>query len=411
MPSASEADVVVLSFPKYGIEIDKWLSYRCNSVFTTPSDGFDFTLAAESIDAPTRLALKNGELFQIKVNGHTQASGYIDRVAVSSSRSSGTIWRIEGCDRLAQAVRSGIDPRIRFKEGQTLLDVLRVVFAPFGYTDANMLSSNDVNRDVRTGGIRGDKVSKKGKELKSFAVHQNRPYPGEGAFAFASRLAQRFGLWIWLSAEGNSLIVGLPTYDQPPRYRLFDKFNADQRLSNIEDGEARYDTTRQPSCIVASGFSYGGEADRARYKVIITNELVGIGADGNYIPSVAQIVAANPDAIVIPPRTVFAQPAMRPHPAAQPIYLHDQESQTPDQLQAFARRELALYQRDSLVVNYVVEGHTNEGSLWCVDTMVDVDDDYRDIHEPLWVLGRTFEKSRQGTRTHLHLIRPYTMAF
>lgn len=418
--SDSESDIVTLSLPASGLKISKWVEYRANSNFLTPTDGFEFTLAVDSISDQAREGLRAGARVTIDVNDHVQADGYIDRVTTSASRGGGTVMRVEGCDRLAQVVRAGIDPRVRFTEGQTLLDLLETVFAPFGYTTDNMLVSNETNRNIRSGQTQGGKTSishskKKGttvKPLKSFVIHQLKPYHGERAFAFASRITQRFGLWIWLSAEGNVLIVGNPTFDQPPRYTLHNKRNG-SGTRGIISGVAHEDSSDQPSCIVATGFSYGGETDRSNHKVIVVNEIVAMAADGFATDAVSKIISANEDASQLPLRTVFPSTALRPHPAAQPIYPHDQESQTLEQLQGFARRELALKQQHSLHVTYHVEGHTtNSDVIWCTDCIVDVDDDFLGIHEPMWILSRTFEKSRHaGTTTTLELIRPYTLAF
>jgi prophage tail gpP-like protein len=410
--TSTESDVVELLFPKYGFGIDKWLSYSANSNFLTPSDGFEFTLANDALDDTIRDALKRGEEFRIIVNGNTQAEGFIDKVTTESSRNGGTILRVEGCDKLAQVVRAGIDPRVRFSNNVTLLDILKKLFAPFGYTEENMLVSNDVNRGVLQGQVRGQRLTKGGKKkgprpVKSFTLHQTKPYPGEGTFAFASRLTQRHGLWIWLSAIGNQLIISRPNFTQPASYHLFDKGGPE---TNILHGTAREDSSQQPSCIVATGYSYGGEADRSHLKVIVVNEIVGLGPDGFATPAVSKIIADNPDACQLPPRTIFPPEAIRAHANAQPLYLHDQESQTLEQLQNYARRELALRQKDSLHVTYTVPGHEQNGTVWAVDAIVDVDDDARGIHEPLWILSRTFEKSREGTFTRLECIRRFTMA-
>lgn len=412
--TATESDVVEMCFPRFGFAIDKWISYEANSVFTTPSDGFHFVLSRNSIDDTVFNALQLGELFQIKVNGHTQAHGYIDRVRISASREQGTIIHVDGCDKLAQVVRAGIDPRTRFStDGLTLHDVVIAVLAPFGYTSDSILTTNDTNRDLRSGQVRGAKVSKKGKSLKSYTLHQSKPYPSEGAFAFMSRLSQRHGLWIWLSAEGDRIIVNRPTFNQPPRYRLFAKLNGNGIDTNIEHGEAVKDSSQQPSCIIATGFSFGGDDGvNSRFKVIVVNELVATGPDGFATDAVSAIIAANEDASQLPIRSVFPPQTRKAHPAAQPMYLHDQESQTLDQLQNYARRELALRQKDSLRVMYTVPGHEQNGTIYCVDTIFDVDDDVRDIHEPLWCLGRTFHKSVDGgTYTTLELIRPHTLSF
>lgn len=411
----AEDDIVVMELPDLGLQISKWISYSANSHFTTPTDGFEFLLSADDTPANVRDALRAGARSRISVNGQPQAEGYVDRVTTQASRSAGTQIRVEGSDALAQVVRSGIDPRTRFADNMTLLDVLIRVFEPFGYTIDDFLVDNDTNRNIRTGAILGPKTTlhhskKKGttvKPLKSYVLHQTKPYPGEGAFAFASRLAQRFGLWIWLSAVGGIVIVGKPTFDQPARYTIV---NGEGTASTVLDGSAREDSSNQPSIIVATGFSYSGDADRSALKVVLLNELVASDADGT-LQSALDIVSANKDAKVVPVRGVFSINALRRHPSVQPIYLHDQESQTLEQLENYARRELAMRQKDSLHVHYVVEGHENNGVIWCVDTIVDVQDDLLGIHEPLWVLSRTFEKSRDsGTRTILELIRPHTFA-
>lgn len=410
----AESDVVEMGFPRYGFGIDRWVSYAANSNFLTPVDGFEFVVSDDAIDDTIRLALKSGEEFIIKVNGVIQAQGYIDKVTTESSRGGGTVVRIEGCDKLAQPVRAGLDPRTRFPNNVTLLDVLLKVFGPFGYEKiADFVSSNDVNRDVKMGQIRGDTVSRKGKPLKGYVLHQTKPYPGEGCYAFAARLSQRHGLWIWLSALDGQLIVSRPDFKQKPQLYLFDHRDGASRLTNILHGVAREDMSQQPSCIVATGYSYGGEADRSHLKVIAVNEIVSLRSDGKLTDGVKKVITDNPDALVLPIRgaDVFVDAALRPHPNAQPIYLHDQESQKPEQLEGFARRELAKHQKDSLHVTYTAQGHSQEGVVWCVDSMVDVDDDARGIHENMWILGRTFEKSREGTFTRLELIRPFTLSF
>jgi prophage tail gpP-like protein len=57
-----------------------------------------------------------------------------------------------------------------------------------------------------------------------------------------------------------------------------------------------------------------------------------------------------------------------------------------------------------------VYGHTQDGHPFAVDTLIDVDDDVLGLHEPMWVMERTYTKSRSaGTTTTLTLIRRYTL--
>ena len=105
----------------------------------------------------------------------------------------------------------------------------------------------------------------------------------------------------------------------------------------------------------------------------------------------------------------------REDPVARPMFLHDDEAKTPDQLVRFAYRELSLRQQRMWTGRYVVEGHTQGAAKnpWAVDTIVTVDDDSgKGFHGPMYVRGRTFEKSRNGgTRTTLRLCLPHTIDF
>jgi prophage tail gpP-like protein len=411
---APEEAVIALEIRELGLRIDTWKSYRYNSHFLTPTDGWSFTLGDESLKDSITEKIAVGQRVTLSINGHVQGDGYIDALEVSSSRNRGTDITVHGRDRLAPVVDSCIDPATRFTAGMTLFDVVQKVFSPFGWlTDADFLVSNETNRNVITGQSRGTPTSKKGKPLKSFTLHQLKPYPHEGAFQFAARIAQRFGLWIWLSAEGNVVILAKPSFEQEARYTIRHKrgTTGPALRNNVLSGQVRKDGTEQPSVIIATGHGGGGEHPRAHMKVAMINELVGLDDGGSPTAEVAAVLAKHPDAKVVEQRSVFGK-AARYSTKARPLFLHDDESKTLEQLEGFVKREMALKQRNSMVATYTVEGHTQNDIPWCVDTMVDVDDDVSNVHESLWLLSRTFEKGRNsGTTTTIELIRPYTLDF
>lgn len=99
--------------------------------------------------------------------------------------------------------------------------------------------------------------------------------------------------------------------------------------------------------------------------------------------------------------------------APRPLFLHDEESKTQEQLENFVRREMAQRLRASLEVHMVVDGHrAPNGAYWATDTMVTLRDDLSGLNEALWIVARTFQKSRHdGTTTELQLIRPYSLVF
>lgn len=421
--SQPESDAIVLQLrdDRGGVsqEVTNFVSYSFNSHFLTPTDGFHFTIGDEAVLRSLLGAVYVGQRVSLTINGLRQADGYIDRIHVRSSRDGGTELTIEGRDRLSKVVDANADPqKYRFTANNTLEDVLVHTLHGFGWTEDHVLDDNAANANIITGQLQGQRTSKKGKLLKSFSLHQFKPYPQEGVFGFLSRLSQRFGLWIWLSADGEDVIVSRPNFEQPAIVRLVHKLS-DTGQNNVVTGECAINGTNQPTMIIATGFGGGGEYDRSHMKVIMVNELTGLTAGGLYRSEVRDTLLDHPEATVLDARGqlgsllvndgVVGNMVKAPH---RPIYLHDDESKTIEQLENFVRREMALRQRDGITAHYTFEGHTLQGAPWCVDTIVDVDDDALGLHTRMWVMSRTFEKSRMGgTTTTVELIMPYTLEF
>lgn len=445
-------DEVVVEFPSIGARIDRWKSYSYNSEFLTPTDGWSFTFGDDETSDEILRQVEVGQRLTLRVNGVVQGDGYIDDVDARASRR-GFEVTISGRDLLAPVIDSHIEPSQTFKAGMTLADILLAIFKPFGFTEFAL--DNDANRDALKGSKRGTKVTKGGKKkgprpLKSFVQHQLKPYPCEGAFAFAARLAQRHGLWIWLGADNKTIIVATPDFEQEPSARIVRRRGTAGIANTVLDGTVRRSLSDQPSCIVATGRGGGGENPRSGMRVIAINGIVradteavlsrfkgGVAVD--HFESNRKIAEGAKTVAPIAPLNdrdfdmrddPYIVPILKRYPGAKvvvvgqnfatrylvaqarPIYLQDDESTTLDQIEYFARREIALRQRKSFEANYTVQGHVADGQAWTVDTIVDVQDDVLGIHEPLYVLGRTLHKTRGGgTTTDLHLIRPGTLVF
>ena len=420
-PTQPEQEEVVLNLPDSQLEVKHFTEYSFNTNFLTPTDGWAFTVAQERLSEEVMRALKPGAAVKLTINGGVESSGYIDSIEITASRGSGTEWHIHGRDRLAQAVDACADPTIAFKEGQTLLDLMKTIFAPFGWSEEKHFIADqlDAKKDARTGALR-NKVRRsdaKGygrKAIREYQLHQVKPYMREGAFAFASRVAQRFGLWIWATPTGEQLAVSKPDFDTDPLYEIRRNYDG---TTNVLEGSVKFDIADQPTHIVASGWTQSGEFSGSAMKAVYANTAV-VGPDGgdsNVAPDAVQkYVAAG--ARVLGGQT-FHDDFRLSVPRTKILYLADPESLTKEQLEAYARREMALLQRKALTVSYTVEGHAQDTPKhgfvpWTVDTIVRVDDDIADLHEDLYVLGRTFHKSRSGgTTTHLDLIRRNTLFF
>jgi prophage tail gpP-like protein len=395
------------------VALDKFLEYNFTSDFLIPSDQFSFTVAYNYLTDKEKQALVIGAEVVLEVVGSVQCTGYIDSLDFTGSRDGGTRLTITGRDKLSYAVDSHIDPRVSFKAEQSLLEVLGTVFEPFGFSEDMIDADNDANRSAQTGNLANNtrkgegarSVGARGRALKKFKIQPYKPYPGEGVFAFASRLSQRFGLWIWMSADGNTLIVSKPNFDTQSVATL--QRSLDPKISannNVLDGTIKFDATNQPSIVYASGSGGGGEFPKSKLRAGIKNPCIDVDTTA--------IEETYPQVQVEKPNYGFAK-FKNKH--ARPIYLYDDESKTQEQLDYYVQREMSLFTRRSLNASYTVPGHAyrtgGEVCVWTVDTLVNVIDDVADFQEQMWVQSRTFTKSRGGTRTQLQLIRPNTLVF
>ena len=389
-------------------EVTNFREYSFNSHFLTPTDHFSFVIGDEALKKSVLEGIFVGQQVTLQVSNYVQAGGFIDRVKIKTSRGGGTEVHIEGRDWMSPAVDANMDPeRTKFQAGQTLEDVIKACFAPYGFGGiGQIVISDEANANIITGQHRGSGTSKTGKPLKSFQIHQLKPYAHEGVFTFASRLSQRFGLWIWPSADGQSLIVDVPDFDQKAIYNIFHK----QGATNYLEGEIDANAEAQPTIIVATGFGGGGEYPRSGMKVVMVNEVTGLDAKGAIRADVQTVITQNADAKLLALRSGFA--VRMPNARVRAVYLHDDESKTVQQLEDFVRREMALRQQASVVVHYTFEGHTLMGIPWYTNSVAHVDDDALEIHGRMWCISRSFTKSRGGgTHASVEFIMPNTMSF
>ena len=397
-----------------GTELRHFLSYEFTSDFLSPSDSWSFTVDTDELSDQDRAALVIAARVEVSVGDVVQSIGYIDDLRYHGSRSGGSLLEVSGRDWLARAVDNQLDPTlVRFTDAQTLDYLLTTVFAPYG---VSVLEDNNLaNRNLVRGRVYGDKRSKKGKPLKRYQLHALKPYDNEGVFAFASRVSQRFGLWLWPSVDGSTLIAGKPDYEQDTSYALRHKRDSSDQHNNVLDWDVTLSRKDQPAFIVARGFGGGGaDAKTSTGGLIINPNIIADStATGrspiDLYPTLTAVTNA-PDSVQYYGDTKFL-PIFDPN--AGPCFLRDTESHDKDQLFAFMHRELSLRQRKVLTARYTIPGHRLNGQPVALDTLIDVDDDFTGIHQPLWVIGRRFHKAAgsSGTTTQIEAILPGAIVF
>ncbi len=409
IPSDPEKEEIVLELPKQGIVLDKFIEYSFTDDFLDPTDAFSFTFAADRFSEEAknvlRTALRPGTEVRLKIDGASQAAGYIDVLEVDGTN--GTEWRLEGYDKLKQAVDACADPTVRFKPGQTLGGALKILYRPYGWStdeafEVDGLADRDVRQNVQ--GKRVYRTKKPRKKLTSYELHQLQPTEGEGLHQFACRIANRQGLYIWPSADGKKLVVDRPDFDTKPLQKIY---RSSRGGTNVTGGRVRLDTADQPTIIIADGFSGGGSyVPRNPIRVAMTNTAV-------YTDDLTFV-----DINTRFPGTKFLKSHAYETPLFVPFhrlaFMHDQDAQTMAQLEYFVRRAMAKIQINHFSAQYTVEGHgqsTPDGYVvWTTNSNVDVYDEVGYVNEPLWLKRRTLKKSRSGgTTTELGFIRRFTI--
>lgn len=417
----ADLDEVEVALPELGFTVQHWTSYEISQHFLTPTDGWRLTLGEPAGPDASKLIklLRGGEKTQFRINGHVQMTGYLDEVITGIDRDGGMQLVLEGRDVLAPVVDGCADPRREFQQEHTLEHVVKTVLGDFGFTADQIVTDNAANRSLQAGAKRGDPVSKrKFKPLKSYRAFRGKPHVGEGAFEFLARVVERYGFYLWPTADGSQVVVGAPNFDQAPSYQVKLKRSLpDQNQTNVLRAGCRRDWSAQPSVIVATGRGDGNVYNRSNNTWFIVNELVAFDTiTGALEPQVLAAIKRLPQPTWSNQAFKRTEITNTSHlmrcPRARVTYLHDNESSSIDQLRFFLRRELAHRQKKAFSYMVEVEGHAQDGVPWAVDQMVAVDDDYNEVHENLWILSRTFAKTREGgTRTHLEMIRPGTLEF
>lgn len=409
-PNAPDQEEVQLRIMDEQVTLTRWVNYEFADEYLTPASGFHFVVADGHLPDNEREALKVGSRVRLTINGVPLCVGHIDSVEVSANRQIGTNWTIKGRQRLGLAVDAVADPTLHIKESMTLAETLRTLYAPFGWVaDDHFSISNAASRRV-TQGLRGTPTSKGGKKsgkpLKNFVQHQCKPHNHEHVHDFAKRMAERHGLWIRCSEDGERIIVDTPDFGQDPSFQIRRTSSGD---TNVLDGSVKYDFGDQPACIIADGFSGGGDFGRGRLKSYGVNPYFGVDEQGFVLDDVSKVLLRHPTAEQV---TFTTQPFKRRsvNVPARIVFLHDEESKTQAQLNNFVRREMSLFMRKSLTAHYTLEGH---GQIvddvfvpWMVDTVVEVHDEIAGVNERMWVMAVAYSKSRQaGTQTTVELVR------
>lgn len=449
-----EADALLVQIEGVGT-FDAFKSYRINSNYVTPTDGWEFTVMAEAAPLELRRRWRPLQPIRLYINGCCQVIGRID--GIETADETGIALRVFGRDYLADIVDSSVDPRFQISKGQSIETLLVELFRPWGIS--RIEGSHNARRNVLTGREAYAGAPERSYEearLEDFKAEEN-----QGVMEFANKVVARHGFTIQPAATRDAVSVDAPNYLQEPLYSL-------SRPGNVESATCLRDYGAIPTVVLSRSQTALGKQQAAsavgslstfnlRGKQIIVEE-----SDVTYAPGVVPVERSSEvlrrgnrlileetelrlrarSAPVAPPlrqsfraladvpevlaigQTDSGLPVIRDvafdpkredsesygydPPVYKPVFFLDKQSRNQEQLDRAIRRLLAEKLRDSLVYRPTVLGHRDQtsGALWAVDTMVSVNDEIEGVNEVLWIIDRTFVNTGDGPKTELVCVRP-----
>lgn len=452
-----------------GMVIDQWVNYSAASDLFTPADAFRMTLGVgtsstrdlkQTIETLKRKLAKGTEVkLHVTSRGKRSLQGVfvIDATEVGGDADSGTTFTIEARDRAAKLLTAA-DPKL-YALSDTLVSVARKTVAPWNievtadHVAARDLRQARVTKDklrrlqnkARAAGIAprlmsekiaasidkgtitfdeflkaqvggystvvatapnyrtddGARVVRYEKDrtflpkitrqfggyfegvpysgqagISSLKIYQLkvkdiRPQTGETRWEFLDRSAKRNGLLMSMSPEGKLLMCGLH-YDQEPSYFLTRRINNGSG-NTILSGSAREDISDVYREVIVYGRAKGKDKARSPFK----GHAISDPKEAAYLPY---------------ERT---------------LEIRDNSIRSKEDAQRRAEYELGKSKQGALVLEYTVQGHSQNGLIFATDTIAHVEDEVTGISGPHYVVARTFTRgAKQAPLTALKLVPP-----
>jgi len=204
-----------------GQVIENWTSYELDFDMLQPVDTFSLQLgpldaAGEDFGNVWDLCAPDSEV-EILVDGVRVMKGLIDE-REGACDDQQDVLSIVGRDYTGRMVDESMD-LVSFA-GLGIEELAKRCAGPW-FSAVSL--SNAVNRGLITGKARGAKGGKAYKEpdIPRDERRYRKVEPGETRWAVLEYFLRELGLLAWSAADGETLIVGLPNYEQEPTFSLY----------------------------------------------------------------------------------------------------------------------------------------------------------------------------------------------
>lgn len=372
-----------------GEAITGWLDFRMSEMFTNVKNALEFTCSPprERISEYDQ-RLRKGQLVSILVNGKSQGGFLVQENRMTVGQDGVTIavkceTPLAGPYEGSAGIKTATDFRPITLKTQTDVSVTDVVFdalEPYGFSQ---LFSSEViaNASAKTGRpISGGRAAF---DVAALKQGEAKSQDGETAYAFCSRIFNRFGVVLRMAVDG-SLILETPDYEQAASYSVGqtfgEPFEGDRFLSNppleIIDTNAG-----QHSEVIVKGQrrdTFGTTQTAPPYAVVTADSF-----NSNFPPYVSEI---------------------QPY---KPLFRHDKQAYDVDRCNNIATLIMARQAMNAYTVRGAVNGIVSKtGAIWSVNTTVRVKIDAKGLDQEMWVLGRDLVGSRSGGQMTMLTIIP-----
>jgi prophage tail gpP-like protein len=410
-----------------GRDFTDWLDYQIESDILQPADAFSFTL--ENVEGRLNGLIAKHDAIEVLVDGTVQLTGYVDGLSWGGDAGSGNVLAVEGRDRFGQLLDVSAEPetiknldlkqiaakvgspyitqwRVENEDNRKRLQTARKQVAKLSppteqekaeaERERRLTSIRIQTADVNniedyfalTPAVRAAKEKdaietlaaqtsaaiaaesarseslKKAKAnlaaIRAILYPRVKVDPGQTKWAVLEKVVARQGFAIWQAANGVG-VIARPNYDQAAQYNVF--------LHPASSEDAKKNN------VLSWSVTDNGREQFARYRLVgnAANTLNAFGENSRYDET------GETDGIPLDRQLISAGNG---------------------QNKAEARRELArdIDRRnfESLELNYTIPGHAQNGRLWQVDTIVDVDDQVTGYAGQFYCVRRRFTVDVNG---------------
>lgn len=369
------------------------------SILQQPS-AFSFRIGNGDNARELRRMLYKGDEFKLLIDGTPIMAGQIEAATIPEGEF--VQLDIKGRDWMAPFAMSNILDEISFNE-PTYFELVKRVMDIVGVGSRQLISSNDANRwhiarvdKARKRRTRkGTTASPKAANLiveqletgmiapggAKVVLQSIRAKVGESWHQWLDKQLKLAGLLLWASWDGT-YILSAPNITTEPWYKITCKRGQTREQTNIITGGLKDDSTNE-------------------HTSVIINAHHGAGAGGRQKASAAFVNFE----------------CAQTFKGFRPLSIEDDDVKTPEQAMYRAKRAVSEERRAAFQPVYTMSGHRLP-STWASDYMafvvpdsiIDVDDDERDIHGKLWIESVTYSRKPQ-TEMRIELMSPLDLNY